>query len=70
MTNHKKNFHHYLSDFDENWCMALSYDQNPPVKILDFYNQKFLSYRRVKFWGKQKTPFKKCIYLPQDTSKI
>ena len=31
-------FNHYISDFDKNWCMGLSYSQNPLVKILDFYD--------------------------------
>ena len=39
MTNHQKNFfNHYISDFDKNWCMWLSYSQNPLVQILRFYD--------------------------------
>ena len=29
-------FNHYISDFDENWCMWLSCSQNPLVRILGF----------------------------------
>ena len=38
MTNHRKKifFNHYISDFDENWCMWLSYSQNSLVQILRF----------------------------------
>ena len=35
---HKKMFNHYLSDFDDNWYMGLSYSQNLLVKILGFYD--------------------------------
>ena len=31
-------FNHYISDFDENWCMWLSYSQNLLVQILRFYD--------------------------------
>ena len=56
-------FNHYLSDFDENWCMALSYGQTLPVKILDFYDQQFLSCRGIKFCGKQKKNLSKIAFV-------
>ena len=31
-------FNHYISDFDKNWCMWLSYGQTPLVQILRFYD--------------------------------
>ena len=79
MTNYYKRnfFNHYISDFDKNWCMGLSYSLYPLVKILDFYDKQFLSYRGevlrelfLSYKGELKPPFKKCIYRSKDIFKI